>query len=149
MRAVRRQHTAPEVVVRRSLHAAGYRYRLHDRRLSGSPDLVFSGRRKAIFVHGCFWHGHQCRSSLRPKSRQAYWEAKMSRNRTRDNRNIDILKEQGWTVLCVWECETKKAELPLLQERLISFLGPTRWGKAAKGMLAAASVLAEVGRRAE
>lgn len=125
MRAVGRQHTAPELVVRRLLHAAGYRYRLHDRRLPGSPDLVFSRRRKAIFVHGCFWHGHECRASLRPKSRQPYWQAKLERNRARDLRNVQTLEEQGWTVLCVWECETAKPAQPSLGDRLIAFLGPT------------------------
>lgn len=124
MRAVRRQDTAPELAVRRLLHAVGYRYRLHDRALPGSPDLVFSRRRKAIFVHGCFWHGHDCRTSLTPKSRQEYWHAKIDRNRARDQLNVEKLEEKGWTVLCVWECETKKAVQPHLKDRLIAFLGP-------------------------
>lgn len=122
MRAVRRQHTAPELVVRRLLHAAGYRYRLHDSRLPGSPDLVFSRRRKAIFVHGCFWHGHDCRSSLTPKSRVDYWDAKIARNRARDQKNVEKLQKEGWAVFCVWECETVKGGEKSLKVRLISFL---------------------------
>jgi DNA mismatch endonuclease (patch repair protein) len=122
MRAVRRQHTTPELVVRRLLHAAGYRYRLHDSRLPGSPDLVFSRRRKVIFVHGCFWHGHDCRSSLNPKSRVDYWDAKIARNRARDQKNAERLQKDGWGVLCVWECETAKGREKSLKGRLISFL---------------------------
>jgi DNA mismatch endonuclease (patch repair protein) len=124
MRAVRRQDTAPELAVRRLLHAAGYRYRLHDRALPGTPDLVFSRRRKAIFIHGCFWHGHHCRTSLKPKSRQEYWQAKIDRNRVRDQLNVEKLEQQGWGVLCVWECETGKAVQRNLKDRLIAFLGP-------------------------
>jgi DNA mismatch endonuclease, patch repair protein len=129
MRAVRRQDTAPEVVVRRLLHAAGYRYRLHDRRLPGSPDVVFTSRKKAIFVHGCFWHGHECRGSLKPKSRVEYWEPKIERNRSRDQKNVEMLLEQGWAVLCVWECETAKAAQRCLIDQLTAFLGPRKYGQ--------------------
>lgn len=126
MRAVRREDTGPEMVVRGLLHAAGYRYRLHDRRLPGSPDIVFTKRMKAIFVHGCFWHGHDCRSSLKPQSRAEYWGPKIERNRSRDERTIEKLQEQGWTILCVWECETAKAAQQTLRDRLTAFLGPTK-----------------------
>jgi DNA mismatch endonuclease (patch repair protein) len=125
MRAVRRQDTTPEMMVRRVLHAAGYRYRLHDRRLPGSPDVVFTKRKKAIFVHGCFWHGHECRSSLRPKSRVEYWGPKIERNRARDQRDLGRLHEQGWSVLCLWECEISKGGQPSLKDRLVAFLGPS------------------------
>ena len=126
MRAVRRKHTTPEVFVRRLLHAKGYRFRIHYRLLPGSPDLVFSKRKKAIFVHGCFWHGHECRSSLKPKSRPEYWGPKIERNRARDQKNIEDLQAQGWTVFCVWECEAAKARQRCLTDQLIAFLGPRR-----------------------
>jgi DNA mismatch endonuclease (patch repair protein) len=124
MRAVRKQDTGPEMIVRRLLHAAGYRYRLHDRRLPGSPDLVFSKRCKAVFVHGCFWHGHKCRASLTPSSRQDYWLTKLARNRARDKANTHALEANGWSVLTVWECETRNKHCTLLERKLISFLGP-------------------------
>lgn len=124
MRAVRRQDTGPEMVVRRLLHGAGYRYRLHNRNLPGSPDLTFSKRRKAIFVHGCFWHGHDCRRSLSPQSRQEYWQPKLRRNQARDLANVRDLNAAGWRVIIVWECETRLSRRPALADRLLSFLGP-------------------------
>lgn len=84
MKAVRRKDTAPEMIVRRSLHAAGYLYRLHIKKLPGSSDILFSGRKKAVFVHGCFWHGHECRAERRPQSHQVYWLPKIARNQQRD-----------------------------------------------------------------
>jgi len=126
MRAVRRKDTAPEMVVRRLLHSAGYRYRLHDRSLPGSPDLTFPKRRKAIFVHGCFWHGHNCRTSLSPQSRQDYWQPKLRRNQLRDLSNLSDLKALGWQVMAVWECETRPNARPALLDCLCSFLGSTK-----------------------
>ncbi len=115
--------TAPEMVVRRLLHTAGYRYRLHRRDLPGKPDIVFPTRRKAIFVHGCFWHAHGCKIGRPPKSRPEFWVPKLERNRLRDRENIQALEEAGWNVLVVWQCETR--DLKSLATRLITFLGST------------------------
>lgn len=124
MRRVRGRNTTPELKVRRLLHAAGYRYRLHDRRLPGSPDLVFRKRRKVIFVHGCFWHGHDCpRGSRAPKANQTFWQAKFDRNRARDVRDLETLTRLGWRSLVVWECELKDSGE--LEKRLKAFLGDT------------------------
>lgn len=107
MRAVRSRDTTPEMIVRRFLHAAGLRFRLHDRCLPGVPDLVFPSRRVALFVHGCFWHQHpNCRSSARPKSRPDYWNRKLDGNVARDARHLVELAAAGWTALVIWECET-------------------------------------------
>lgn len=109
MRRVKGKDTRPEMQVRRLLHAAGYRYRLHRRDLPGTPDLAFPGRRKAIFVHGCFWHGHDCRRGARqPKTNAEYWRAKIARNRERDAQNRAALAGLGWGSLTVWECELKQ-----------------------------------------
>jgi DNA mismatch endonuclease (patch repair protein) len=111
MRRVRGQDTEPEMMVRRFVHRMGFRYRLHCRELPGNPDLVFPSRRKIIFVHGCFWHGHACRSGRnRPSSNQMYWIPKLERNRKRDRANRRKLKKLGWDVLVVWECQLKHGE---------------------------------------
>ena len=123
MRRIRSKHTKPEMLVRRIVHGMGYRYRLHDKRLPGSPDLVFRGRRKVIFVHGCFWHRHPeptCKLARLPKSRQEFWEPKLEGNRQRDERTSDALQEQGWTQMVVWECECGQRER--IQNRLRAFL---------------------------
>jgi DNA mismatch endonuclease (patch repair protein) len=122
MRAVKSNDTSVELAVRRIAHNLGYRYRLHRRDLPGKPDLVFPGRRKVIFVHGCFWHQHQgCNRSRTPKSNQNYWQPKLQRNVERDARVQAELVDMGWDLLIVWECEVKNAEL--LKERLSGFLG--------------------------
>lgn len=111
MRAVRSQDTKPELVVRRLVHLLGFRFRLHRKDLPGKPDLVFSGRRRVIFVHGCFWHGHDCTRGARvPKTNSEYWLAKISRNRLRDQRVRQELDDAGWQILTVWECELSSAE---------------------------------------
>lgn len=120
MKAVRRKDTAPEMRVRRALHRAGYRYRLHVSDLPGSPDLVFRSRRKAIFVHGCFWHGHDCRKGQLPKTRTEYWRGRITRNQERDGWAVLQLQGMGWRSLIVWECETANADR--LLERLRRFL---------------------------
>ena len=104
MSAVRREHTLPETILRSILHKAGLRFRLHDRRLPGSPDLVFSRFRAVIFVHGCYWHSHGCYKTSVPKTRREYWQEKLQANRRRDMRNIKSLLETGWRVMIVWEC---------------------------------------------
>ncbi len=121
MRRVRGRDTAPELAVRRILRAAGVGYRLGGCGLPGRPDVVMKGRRLAIFVHGCFWHGHDCaRGSRQPKANADYWIAKIARNRARDATAEAALEEQGWRVLTVWECEMKA---PDFAERLIRAVG--------------------------
>lgn len=108
MRAVRSKDTKPELLVRRLAHAMGYRFRLHRKDLPGSPDLVFPGRRSVIFVHGCFWHGHDCRRGARqPKDNADYWRAKVARNMARDARVLNELGEAGWRSMILWECELR------------------------------------------
>ena len=106
MSRIRSVDSKPELLLRRSLHAAGYRYRLHVSSLPGRPDIVLPKRRKVIFVHGCFWHQHTgCKDGRTPRSRLEYWEPKLKRNRERDAAAIDELQSQGWRVMVVWECE--------------------------------------------
>ncbi len=122
MSRVKAKGTKPELNVRRLAHGLGYRYRLHRRDLPGSPDLVFSGRRKALFVHGCFWHRHQgCRKTTMPKTRAKFWQRKFDDNVRRDERVIAALRDLGWDVLVVWECETLDEDL--LRRTLLEFLG--------------------------
>ena len=120
MSKVGTRDTGPEMAIRRALHRKGYRYLLHDKRLPGSPDLVFPKRRKAIFVHGCFWHGHGCRWGQLPKSNLEYWEPKITGNKTRDEKNFAELRRLGWKTLIVWQCELKEPEA--LNGRIIEFL---------------------------
>ena len=108
MRAVKSKNTAPEMKVRRLAHALGHRFRLHRKDLPGAPDLVFPKSRKAIFVHGCFWHGHTCaRGSRMPKANADYWLAKILRNKNRDQDVQTRLKAMNWNVLVIWECELR------------------------------------------
>ncbi|MGD0072939.1 MAG: very short patch repair endonuclease [Candidatus Binataceae bacterium] len=104
MSRVGQKDTGAETILRSTLHKAGFRYRLHDRRLPGSPDLVFPRSRAVIFVHGCYWHLHGCYKSTVPKSHRTFWTKKFSANRQRDERNIQLLLERGWRVMIVWEC---------------------------------------------
>ncbi|MBK3801833.1 DNA mismatch endonuclease Vsr [Azospirillum brasilense] len=121
MRRIRSKDTAPEMAVRRLVHSMGYRYRLHRRDIPGKPDLVFPGRRKVIFIHGCFWHQHPgCREGRPPKSNTAYWVPKLERNKERDQAAYKQLAALGWDTLVVWECETH--DVPALAEILTSFL---------------------------
>jgi len=121
MQAVKNKDTAPELLVRRLLHANGYRYRLHQCNLPGCPDLVFSSRKKVVFINGCFWHGHDCvRGSRVPKTNRKYWMAKIGRNRARDANATQQLATDGWKTLVLWECELQD-ERQLLR-RLRTFL---------------------------
>jgi DNA mismatch endonuclease, patch repair protein len=108
MQAVRSKDTSLEMRVRHLLHRAGYRYRLHRSDLPGKPDLVFPGRRKVILLHGCFWHGHDCRPKIRPASNIEYWTPKIEGNKARDVRNIAELRKAGWKLLVLWECQLKR-----------------------------------------
>lgn len=110
MQSVKGKDTGPEMVVRRWLFSRGYRYRLHTKTLPGKPDIVMPGRRLAIFVHGCFWHGHDCIKGRAPKSRLDYWKPKLDNNRERDERKASELRALGWEVLTLWQCDIADAE---------------------------------------
>ena len=121
MRAIRSTGMKPELRVRSLAHSLGYRFRLHRTDLPGKPDLAFGPRRKVIFVHGCFWHSHNCKTAHVPKSNREYWGPKLDRNRIRDQKNIEALKANGWEALVIWECETH--DETVLKKRLKAFLG--------------------------
>lgn len=104
MARIRGRDTKPEIVIRRGLHRAGLRYRLHRRDLPGCPDIIFNKRKAVIFVHGCFWHGHDCPAFKIPATRPQFWKMKISQNRDRDARILDELERLGWRSLVVWEC---------------------------------------------
>lgn len=127
MRAVKGKNTGIELIVRSLTHSMGFRYRLHRKDLPGKPDLVFASKHRAIFVNGCFWHGHSCaRGNRPPKTNRAYWSKKIRRNVERDTENIDRLAVSGWKVLVIWECEIK--DVARLAARLRKFLGSAnRW----------------------
>jgi DNA mismatch endonuclease (patch repair protein) len=123
MRAVKSGDTTPELIVRRLIHALGYRFRLHRRDLPGQPDLVFPRLGKAIQVHGCFWHRHACDAGQStPATRLDYWNAKFARNVERDRRNLRALRRLGWSVLVVWECQTRTSKREALEGRIARFL---------------------------
>lgn len=125
MSRIRSRDTKPEMIVRRLLHAVGYRFRVDHRALPGRPDLVFSKRRCVIFVHGCFWHQHRgCIDCSKPGSNQSYWRPKLIRNVLRDEKNLSQLNEMGWRTLTIWECETRNSEDVLA--RCVHFLGPAK-----------------------
>ncbi len=107
MQRIRGKDTAPEMMLRRLLHAAGFRYRLHDKKLPGRPDLVFPRFKVAMFVHGCFWHGHACPNFKLPATKPEFWEAKIAGNKIRDKRSCSALTDAGWRILTVWECSLK------------------------------------------
>jgi DNA mismatch endonuclease, patch repair protein len=110
MAGIRAKNTKPEMIIRRGLHARGFRYVLHDKRLPGKPDLVFPKHRAVIFVHGCFWHGHDCHLFKWPKTRQAFWRKKIERNRENDENAIVELGNDDWRIGVVWECALKGRE---------------------------------------
>jgi len=129
MRAVKSRDTGPERAVRRLLHGLGYRFRLHDASLPGTPDIVFAARRKVVLVHGCFWHGHDCpRGARTPRRNADYWRAKIARNVARDAAADARLTTLGWGAFVVWECALKRApthDLAALKADLRGFLGAT------------------------
>jgi DNA mismatch endonuclease, patch repair protein len=119
MAAIKGSHTKPELLIRKALHAAGFRYRLHAKSLPGKPDLVFPRYRAAIFVNGCFWHGHDCHLFRWPGTRPDFWRAKIGGNIARDERTRSQLAEAGWRVADIWECTLKgKEKLP--QEEVLA-----------------------------
>lgn len=119
MRRVHSTDTTPEMTVRQMAHRLGLRFRLHSKKLPGKPDLVFAGRKKVILVHGCYWHQHRCKRAKRPASNRRYWNRKLDGNMARDKQNLRLLRQQGWNVLIVWECQLHHPEK--VQHRLIRF----------------------------
>ena len=120
MSRVKNKNTRPEMMVRSMLHRMGYRFRLHRRDLPGAPDIVLPRHRKVIFVHGCFWHGHDCPRGKRPSTHTEFWDAKLDANIARDRANREALEKEGWKVLVVWECELKNPKA--VREKLRRFL---------------------------
>lgn len=125
MSRIRGKNTKPEITVRKLIYSLGYRYRLHVNKLPGCPDLVFHGRKKAIFVHGCFWHCHGCKKGQPPKSKLDYWLPKLEENKLRDARNIRELEMLGWQIMIIWQCEIKDIEN--LKQRIVSFLNRSEY----------------------
>lgn len=124
MSGIKGKNSRPELLVRRLLFAAGFRFRLHRRDLPGTPDIVMPGRRVAIFVHGCFWHAHSaCRYAKVPATRAEFWIAKLQGNVVRDREAMEKLMAMGWRVLCVWECATRgKDTVDVLQDTLVQWI---------------------------
>lgn len=121
MSQIRSKNTLPEITVRRFLHAKGFRYKLYDRNLPGRPDIVLPRYKTVIYVHGCFWHGHEgCKYFVMPKTREFYWQNKIEVNKDRDNRNKRELENLGWQVLIVWECKLKSGTAVL--ESLVNLI---------------------------
>jgi DNA mismatch endonuclease, patch repair protein len=119
MRAIRGRDTVPELIVRRALHGAGLRFRLHAPGLPGKPDIVLPRWGVVVFVHGCFWHRHpRCRFATTPSTRAGFWAGKFAANVARDLRNQRALRQRGWRVLVVWECQLNKARLARIVERI-------------------------------
>lgn len=113
MSGIKGKNTKPEMIIRKGLHALGFRYRLHDKTLPGKPDLVFPSYHAVILIHGCFWHCHQCYLFKWPSSRQEFWKEKISRNAERDREQISLLNNMGWRVLVIWECALRgRTKLP-------------------------------------
>lgn len=122
MAKIRSKNTKPEIAIRTLLYSTGYRYRLHAGGLPGRPDIVFKGRKKLVFVNGCFWHQHTCDSYKTPKTRTAFWEEKLERNRARDRKNLRKLRRDKWEVLVVWQCEIKVKSAEKLKNKLVEFM---------------------------
>jgi DNA mismatch endonuclease Vsr len=122
MSQIKGKNTKPEMIVRRFLHAQGFRYRLHDQRLPGKPDLVLPKYKTAIFIHGCYWHKHEgCRYFVVPKTRTEWWMNKINRNVINDLKAADALKRSGWNIYIIWECELKKGKIEQTLKRLLNF----------------------------
>jgi len=120
MKRVKRSDTSPELTLRKALHKLGFRYVIGDKRLPGTPDLAFPRYKAAVFVHGCFWHGHDCRQGRAPSSNVDYWVSKIAANRARDKRKEQAVRDLGWRVYTVWECELKAGRKDETAETLAS-----------------------------
>lgn len=123
MARIRSTDTKPEMIIRKGLHAAGFRFRLHTRSLPGRPDIVMRKHRCVIFIHGCFWHGHEgCPYFRLPKTRPEFWSAKIGANQARDRRVMDALIRDGWRVLIIWECATRTIPVSILVKNIATWL---------------------------
>lgn len=125
MSKIRSKNTSPELSIRKALHARGFRYRIHAKNLPGTPDLVLPKYKAAIFIHGCFWHGHNCRYFKVPQTRKEFWMEKIGKNQERDKRQLALLQSLNWRVLIIWECAVramKKQRTPLLIDHIIDWL---------------------------
>jgi DNA mismatch endonuclease (patch repair protein) len=120
MAAVPRHNSLPELIIRRMIHSMGYRFRLQARELPGTPDIVLRPKKKAIFVHGCFWHRHGCRKATIPATNRKFWLTKFLDNQRRDRRVVRKLRDDGWDVLIIWECQIRRPKY--LQKKLLEFL---------------------------
>lgn len=137
MSRIRGKNTKPELIIRKALFAQGYRYKLHDKLLPGKPDLVFPKFQAVIFIHGCFWHGHECHLFKWPSTREKFWKNKILGNRNRDMENIEELKSKGWRILVIWECAIKgktKLSFTELVEVVSDWLETGKGSKNIKGM---------------
>lgn len=129
MSRIRAKNTRPELALRRALHAQGYRFRVHDRALPGTPDIVFTKRKMVVFVNGCFWHSHSCRfGQVKPATRADFWASKRSATVERDARTARALNALGWKTLTVWECELR--DLPRALAHAVAFLGPAQMNRS-------------------
>ncbi len=123
MSQIKGKDTKPEILVRKFLHANGCRYRLHDKKLPGKPDIVLKKHNTVVFIHGCFWHGHKgCKYFVVPKTRTQWWLDKITRNKEKDRESIEILQKEGWRIITIWECELKKGKRENTLEKLIEKL---------------------------
>jgi DNA mismatch endonuclease (patch repair protein) len=122
MSCIKSRDTKPELIIRKWLWANGFRYRLHYKKLPGKPDIVFPGKAKVILVHGCFWHKHSCKYFKWPQNNTIFWKKKINDNVDRDRKNLIDLKSLGWSILVVWECETKKSNQLKTFEKIHKFL---------------------------
>lgn len=123
MARIKNKNTKPEMKVRGLVHSLGFRYRLHGKNIPGRPDMVFSGRRKVIFIHGCFWHRHadsDCALARMPKSRLDFWKPKLERNAERDGETMELLRRAGWDSLVIWECELR--DMVAVEQKVVGFL---------------------------
>jgi DNA mismatch endonuclease (patch repair protein) len=121
MASVKGKNTKPELIVRKFLFSKGFRYRIHDKKLPGKPDIKLSKYKTVILINGCFWHGHEnCRIYVMPKTNQEFWQDKINKNIIRDQKNINQLKELGWNVIILWECELKKSKVDNTLKKLIN-----------------------------
>lgn len=112
MALVKNKNTKPEILVRKALFREGFRYRINDKKLPGSPDIVLPKHNTVIFVHGCYWHGHEnCKKQITPKTNKSFWNEKIEKNKTRDRKVQNQLRELGWNILIVWECELRNKEI--------------------------------------
>lgn len=122
MAGIRNKDTVPELAIRRGLHELGFRYRLHDKRLPGKPDLLLPRYSCAIFVHGCFWHGHDCAAFKWPRTRPDFWRTKIDKNRENDVRNVAALRDAGWRICVVWECALRNGGADVAVRRIADWL---------------------------